>query len=389
MKYRKIVLFLSLLTALFIGCESLITNTGRFAQLAFSFRMADAPPQHSIFHPGEDGHSSLAKSLGLVGDTVLLLHCDADSGQVAKDASNYGNDAQLFNVQRIATPNGNGLVFNGRDSYGVIEHQPALNGTFGLVISCYIFAYNVDSTSGQQALISKSGSDAGYQLGLSDNRVIFRIAKDRGFIQLSSRTIIEPEKWYKVKAGFGNGTVSLSVNDNEEATMKFEAPITPSDRALWIGSSLTGLNAFTAFFNGIIDEIEIKTVTKYLDIDFVRVLVLDLSKFNTIDEFYTSDVYQRYEREYWNVAETARVLSWEDYKRLWSNFFPVVTDQTLQIKGGYAEGLVNAAEGLNKIVVSAVKDGKVVYYGEGHAIANKERMHSAKVVMWPAEHGQP
>ena len=390
MRRAKTVLILFTLVLLFLGCQSLLMDTGEFIGLDFDFQFAKTAPAHSIFYPGQSNTlqpQPLSKTNRLVKDTVLLLHFEEDSGNVARDATTYGNNALLFNVERVPTQSGRGIFLDGSRSYAFVPNSAELDGVLGLNISFSFYPTGTSETF-TQVLVSKRDQHAGYAIGLDRSRLYFGVMVNDSTVQVESTTLIEPERWYQVKAGFDRGEMSLILNGTREASTSFTGPLAHTDKALVIGAALADLATFTYFFRGYMDELEIETVTDYLDIDFIRVVVMDFSRFRNMDEFYLSPIYHDYEQEFWKVQEKVREMTWTDYLRIWSDYFTIVTDQTLAIKGGYAEGLVNGVEGLNKIVVSAIKDGKIIYYGEGHSLAGKNKSTKAHITMWPVA-GEP
>ena len=99
------------------------------------------------------------------------------------------------------------------------------------------------------------------------------------------------------------------------------------------------------------------------EIDLVRVLILDLSEFDSLQVLLDSDDYHDYKhvRDSWEGDLT----NWSEWEKLLGDYFKIIVNQNLTIESDSAKGSLTGVIGLNYFVIAMLKDGKVRYWGEG------------------------
>lgn len=119
-------------------------------------------------------------------------------------------------------------------------------------------------------------------------------------------------------------------------------------------------------------------------IDLVRVMVIDLSRWANSEEFFSSEEFQAYATYRDSVwLPTTDETLWGEWEKLLGNYFQIVSNQTLAIESdSLARGTVVGAEGLNRILVALIQNGKIIYWGEGDAVGRKDETTSVMVEVW-------
>ncbi len=386
MNYRKkIFLFLAvvLFSALIINCNKLLENPRSGAAINISLKFYNekaspsANPASSNLRPASPTH--LAKSTGVIEAQVLSLHCDGKNDSLAVDASGYGNHAHLVQVERLPSPNGQALFFSG-SSFAIVNSKPELAGTLGFQITLNI--YIDDSALGEITLLDKHDYNGGYKLSLLDGRLRLSVFSAGTELPLLGRTVIEPGIWITIDAAFDGEQLVLRVNGTEEANRSFAGPIPFSYAPIIFAKSVADTIRTSDSFIGQMDEISIKTRTAYADFDEIRIAIMDASKSETTDSPDEPNFFADYENAKWQLLEKMRNPGWQVFKQFWILFFPIITDQKLVVKNGYAEGTVNGVDGLNLIAVGAIKNDVLTYYGEGFVDAHSEKITTTEIQMY-------
>ncbi len=118
-------------------------------------------------------------------------------------------------------------------------------------------------------------------------------------------------------------------------------------------------------------------------VDVVRIMVLDFSKYNDLDEFYASDEYHEYNHliEHWS----GDLSYWSEWEKLFSQSFSIAANQTAVIEADTARATVPGANGLNYFIVAMLENGKIRYAGENMALGEEgktERIHIEVYEWW-------
>lgn len=327
---------------------------------------------------------SLNKSAHVVTEDVLMFHFDEDSGTVVHDATPYRHEGSISGAEWIESPNGSALRFNG-ESYVTVPDESSLNPTHFLAVSA---RFNLDNyaQSGEQAIVDKLSNDGvldqGYTLGINDGKLFFRVTHTGRIWPVIDDQVLENNQWYLAQGVFDGSQLKLLLDGQEKAALEMRGPLSYSNLPLLIGAGSADSPAdYGDFFSGIIDEVRIRTGIEYEDFDIIRVVVIDLSKFTSLSEYQYSALAQEFEREWLNFRDRVREPLWEDHINLWSNFFRIVSNQNLEIKGAFAEGTIVGVEGLNRIEVAAMRAGRIIYRGTAVAYGQKGNTTSVKVVL--------
>jgi len=387
---KRGIFFLILSLAMWSGCSKQPGgNTDN--EIALKLELVGHPSAANIFAPGG---SVLGKAAAIVEDEVLLLHCDEDSGLVARDASAYDNDFSLYDVTRDtaeAPAEGHSLRFNGRNSYALSESYDAdhseLDGAHGLTIYMKVFPIGSDLYY-EKRLLDRRDLTGGYTLGINMNHFYFSVVQSGEVITKTGTTTLAPRTWYTVVARFADGLLSLTVNGNPEGTaLAFGGLISPSTRQTVIGAGWTSTSGIpTYYFNGRIDEVSIRTLVEYEDFESLRVAVIDITDYDNVNAFMGSEKWQHYQLNFYNFfSDTTKTPTWEHWKQLWSNSgFTIYSDQTLSIRGAFAEGELRGVEGWNLLALAGIQKGEITYYGTGYVCVIPGEVNEAAVQMWPA-----
>ncbi|MBN1893530.1 PEGA domain-containing protein [bacterium] len=111
----------------------------------------------------------------------------------------------------------------------------------------------------------------------------------------------------------------------------------------------------------------------------VRVMVLDLSRYQTWQAFIATPEGQEFHSIKHGSFETTK--TWAEWEGFYNNYMRVVSNQTLEIKNGYASGTVTGVIGLNRIVLGFL-DGDVIWYsGEADAVGGEESVPEVQVTV--------
>jgi len=329
-------------------------------------------------------------------DQVLLLPFEEGFGDTTYDKSIYQNHADLLNVEWVAMDQNWAIAISENNSYARVNSTPVLNGTHGVKISVRILMFET-TTRRERIIIDKHGTAGGYTLGVAqDGRPFFRIRQNLKTTELVSDSILTVNKWYTIKAVFSAKPAYLSINEKTDTTgVAGLLPLTYAPLIVGAENDLAGL--FINNFNGLIDDVTLRTTVEYEDFDFIRVAIIDgnqlihkdslrnISMENISEFFYRFDFWRNYTNEldsvlYRHTEEKPPV--WADIRHVWDNFFTVLGEQNLIIKGGYAEGTLNGIQGLNLITVGALRNGIILYYGEGFVLGVKDKSTQAHINLY-------
>ena len=143
------------------------------------------------------------QAASLTDDLVVYLEMDEGKGDVAKDISGEGNDAELHNPEWVDGVYGKGLKFGGLDIWASIPDDPTLNFADGESFTLAIWTKVTDD------LLNKKGSMVSkYQLvggrqefyGIFVEEVGYRVqtyCRDAVLVQnLYSKNAINDEEWH-------------------------------------------------------------------------------------------------------------------------------------------------------------------------------------------------
>jgi len=125
------------------------------------------------------------------------------------------------------------------------------------------------------------------------------------------------------------------------------------------------------------------SLRKALDLqafDMVRIMVIDLSAYESWTDFTESETGQEYTtaRDAWNGDRG----NWWDWKTVWQNYATIVCDQTLEIQGQEAVGTVTGVVGLNSFLAGIFQNGRVRYWytDQGNIYGEEGETHDISLV---------
>ena len=115
-------------------------------------------------------------------------------------------------------------------------------------------------------------------------------------------------------------------------------------------------------------------------IDVVRVMVLDFSKYNDLDEFLASDEYH----EFIHVSNewSGDLQYWSEWEKLFGQVLSIASNQTIAIEGDSARGNVPGVIGMNYFIVAMLEDGKIRYAGENMAAGKEGETETIYIEMY-------
>lgn len=347
----------------------------------FRIHLRYGAPSEKAGLPGDGGAPQyrLAKASSPVEDQVLLLNCDDQNLIVATDESGYYNDFTLNNITYEASANADlkyAMSFNGRNGYAISKNYGSqgdeLNGTLGLKLS-FRMVLNATGDLPEQRIFDRHDELGGYTVGLYTAagtadylpRLYFRIRQNGIDTRVDGKTVLISGQEYRVTVEYDQSHLNLILNDALEATVAATGEVSPSLRPTLIGAGWNG-DVAGFYFRGKLDQISLTTKVEYIDLSRLTIAVINLSEYATSSEFWESDAYYHYHlaEEEMYFPESATLPTWNDYVKLWTEHFELVSNQELSTKGAFAEGTIRGVEGLNWIKVAGILDGVMAYRGD-------------------------
>jgi hypothetical protein len=371
----------------FLACQSAITESDPANLLRLSFKQVPRPSRPTLFDAV--GKTGLAKTNRMVTDQVALLHCNEDSGRYVYDATLYGNDAYLYNVNRIdssaTTTLKKALDFQQNLSYATLESTGELNGTNGFNIEFYFYIKSPYSER-EMRLLDRHDPNGGYTIGLMNGHLFLRVKQTGTVLTATGRSTLATRRWYKLQAYYGSNRFGLLLDGNAEAESEISGAISTSTRQTVIGAGWSDYYVSYPFW-GRMDEISISTTVEYEDFDDIRVAVFNLSNYVNGDSLYRShDWYEYQAAAYHFFSDSTKVPTWTAWKSLWTEYFDLASESVLTVKNGFAEGQVRGVEGLNMIAIAAIQKNEITFLGFGFAaIVNGKQVTDADMEIWKPE----
>jgi hypothetical protein len=111
--------------------------------------------------------------------------------------------------------------------------------------------------------------------------------------------------------------------------------------------------------------------------NMARVMVLDMSKYDSWTDFQSTDEWDDYraDRDAW----TGDRNSWAAWKGFIGNYFPVVADQTLAMDDDHATGNVPGVVGQNRFIMAFTEGDVIEYLGEASAIGIEDEVVEVRI----------
>jgi hypothetical protein len=360
-----------LLLFLLFGCSTNLIENPSTNNISINVRFLNKPfpyPNNNASTPNKN--QKLKKPKEIINTRVLSLTGDGSDPAHEKDSSPYQNHAFLMNVNRTKSESRATLSFSGENSYCRVNHSNELNGDKGFLLKADVILNN--SSQDFQTIISKTGTAGGYILGVQNENFYLIIKRtDRDFV-LNGTMQILPSQIYNVEAGFDSDKLFININGELDASIDYNGPVPSNLGALFIGASQIGVG-LSDYLYGELDNIIIFTKIDFVDIDAIRVAIMDLSNFVSMDSLWTIKKYIDFDSTRHHAIYSTREITWTGLTSLLGSYFPIVSNQNLPVSNGFAEGTIVGSKGLNLVSIAAIRGEAVQYYGEGFVVAQNDQ----------------
>jgi hypothetical protein len=185
---------------------------------------------------------------------------DENTGKVAKDISENGNDGNLMgNPKWVNGKFGKALDFNGSTDYVEVANSDSLDITNAITIVAWIYkrsdAVHGGTIVGKWKQVGNTWSYVLY--GLGDAGGGFRLMWDDKPTQtnLEGPYQLPNNDWVHYAATYDGSSMKVFENGKEIATINANRKINVSANPVWIGN-----DGYQQHFNGILDEVAIFNV---------------------------------------------------------------------------------------------------------------------------------
>ena len=187
------------------------------------------------------------------------------SGTTITDSSAYQNNGTISNVTRVPGISGNALQFNGTNAYATIPASSSLNSITGSFTVGLSFQYGGAGTAGKSSwtLLNKnsvgSGYDATFQIYIdtSDYHLCANVGNGASQYVLDTGLAVNDGCFHQVALVYDDigKTYTLYLDGNVRVTQAL-----PSNWTIFANTAPVTLGcwpAYSDYFNGIIDEVQI------------------------------------------------------------------------------------------------------------------------------------
>ena len=189
---------------------------------------------------------------------VLYLPFDENSGNIARDMSGHSNDGEIIEARRVRGKYGNGLWFNGVDSYVEVSYHRRYNLTEAITLAAWVKPAQL---MGWQCIINGRRSKFGpYLLQMCGNKGEIGVMINNGTLWTwaGTRTAFDTKSFWHLVGTYDviSGYFTLYVNGQVDWRFTGQkSAIDPNEReGLIIGHNYT---MGGQWFEGIIDEVAI------------------------------------------------------------------------------------------------------------------------------------
>lgn len=368
-----------------LGCDQLPLSHEKSVQFSLEIKQVPRPASPNFFYPGLPKSTLLTKASGFVEETVLLLPCDEGSGNTLYDKSGFGNNMNFGALNWLTRDGRSWIELSGKEN-AVIYNCPEFNATRGLKFEADISFREITEVA--QIIFNRHNASNGYFFGLRNNKLFFTLRRDGATITLQSQSTLTPNTWYSVQASFAPPEMSIFINGKVDSTKRAFPDLHLNNEVFTFGARLEGGYDPIDHFVGFLDNIRMKTTVAYEEFDAIRIAVMDLSKFSNEEALYRSDFWHDFQHAMEDMATVPNTserleFSWELWKQVWRSYFTILSDQTLAVRGAFAEGTILGTEGLNLVVLAGLRDNKVIYFGQGFVLGKAGQTTTAFIEMWP------
>jgi hypothetical protein len=117
-------------------------------------------------------------------------------------------------------------------------------------------------------------------------------------------------------------------------------------------------------------------------VDQVMVMILDWTMYDSIAEYFNSDDYKQFSVVRDTLLSQNKLTKWDDWVKLLGDYFRIVANQSLNIEGDNAHGVVAGVEGLNYVLVQMFENGVLMHTFEGHVRAKAGETNKADITQY-------
>ena len=190
-------------------------------------------------------------------NTRLYVPFNEGVGDVAKDYSQYGNHAQLTDVEWSNEGFNGAGKFNGSSSYGDCGNDVSLNITAVISIDATVKANVLQLDKGIVVVDSRQGF---WQYQSTKIRGWIRKGDHSDFvIVVSSADLIEINEWYQIVQIFDGNNLRLYANGNNVGTTSYVGTMYEIGGTRW---TIGAFSAVAQYFNGTINNVIISSTAK-------------------------------------------------------------------------------------------------------------------------------
>ncbi|MBD3182886.1 hypothetical protein GF312_11385 [Candidatus Poribacteria bacterium] len=197
----------------------------------------------------------ISSTIYAANDLVLHLSFDEGAGQIAADASGFGNDCSFMgNPQWIGGQFGKAMEFDGA-TWGEIPHDDSLNLTEGLTISTWVILYG--GGEGIQSAAEKGSAwiDGEYNLAPLYNGGTILQMKDlpADCADQNVGSNIQDNTWHFLTGTWDGQVIKLYIDGSVDAEMACAGTLLTNDEPMFIGAR----GGSSRFMIGALDELKI------------------------------------------------------------------------------------------------------------------------------------
>ena len=203
----------------------------------------------------------------------MWLTFDEVEGNVVEDITGNGHDGELMDFKGdplVDSEFGKALVFpkNSEAERVVVPYFDAMDtDIFTVETRIYFTKLPEDVIANADDIIHIFDHEApdGWSLvigdvGLEAIPILWLVQGPGGWVNCNGRTLLQTEKWYYISGVCDNGTMTVYLDGEEDATAEYGAPWKRNDQDIVIGSYSNAPD--TRGVNGMIDDIRYSLVAK-------------------------------------------------------------------------------------------------------------------------------
>ncbi|HPG38918.1 MAG TPA: hypothetical protein PLP19_08685 [bacterium] len=117
-------------------------------------------------------------------------------------------------------------------------------------------------------------------------------------------------------------------------------------------------------------------------VDQVMVMILDWTMYDSIADYFNSEDYEQFSVVRDTLINQGKLTKWDEWVKLLGDYFRIVANQSLNIEGDHARGVVSGVEGLNYVLVQMFENGVLMHSYEGHVRAKSGETVKANITQY-------